>query len=57
MDRFKTREVNFIINANFALAELKDRAMYIANSTKLKDRLINLSNFVNSKNDNSIVNE
>ena len=57
MDKFKTREVNFIINANFALAELKDRAMYIANSTKLKDRLINLSNFVNSKNDDSIVNE
>ena len=57
MDKFKTPEVNFIINANFALAELKDRAMYIANSTKLKDRLINLSNFVNSKNDDSIVNE
>ena len=57
MDKFETREVHFIINANLALAELKNRATYIVNSTKLKDRLINLSNFVNSKNDDSIVNE
>ena len=57
MDNIEKRELHVVINANLALAELKDKAMFIANSSKVKNSLINLSNFINSRENNSTISE